>query len=238
MRLALSGLVALTLTSGCIRFGYDSVGQPADRKPDASHPDAGMREPDAGAGSAGRGAAVGGQGGSAGRSAANGGGGGQLTSAGGKGGGAAGEGAAGSGDADNDAGIDVNQMIGDTGLHVGDILGFYSGDWGDMVLRAHGDEIWGVYAHDGGTIVGAIQSDGVFHGWWTQLPSRAGTDAGEVEFRWSQTTGQVIALDGRWRYGTTGTWLENWDINLVTDREAPADLTDHFNATADFIAHP
>lgn len=237
MRLALSGLVALTLTSGCIRLGYASVGRPAERKPDASHADAGTHEPDADAGSA-RDAAIGGKGGSAGRAAANEGAGGQLASAAGEAAAAAGEAAAGAGGADSDAGIDVNQMIGDTGLHVGDILGFYSGDWGDMVLRAQGDAIWGVYAHNGGTIVGAIQSDGVFRGWWTQLPSRTGTDAGEVEFRWSQTTGQVIALDGRWRYGTTGTWLENWDVNLVTDRSAPTDLTDRFNAASDFIAHP
>jgi hypothetical protein len=231
-----SGWVALTLTSACVRLGYDTVPGAVDRKPDASHAGAGATyEHDAGAADAApaHDAAVGGKGGSGGRvAAADGGGGGHA--------GGAGEaaGAGGSSGSDGDAGIDVHQMIGDTGLHVGDILGFYSGDWGDMVLRAHGAAIWGVYAHNGGTIVGAVESDGVFRGWWSQLPARAGADAGEVEFRWSQTTGQVIALDGRWRYGTTTTWLENWDIDLVSDREAPTDLTDRFNTNSDFVAHP
>lgn len=230
MRVALSGLVALALTSGCVRLGYDAVPGAVDRKPDASHAGTGATyQHDAGAPDAApvHDAAVSGKGGSGGRDPAAGGGrGGHTAGAGGEAAGAGG------------AGIDIQQMIGDTGLHVGDILGFYSGDWGDMVLHAHDTVIWGVYAHDGGTIVGAVESDGVFRGWWSQLPSRAGTDAGEVEFRWSRTTGQVIALDGRWRYGSVGTWLENWDIDLVTDREAPTDLTDRFSTSTDFVAHP
>jgi hypothetical protein len=233
VRFALSGWVALTLTSGCLRFGYDSVRRPGDRKPDAALADAGaMREHDAAVADArpARDAAVGGSGG---RPAANGGGG-----RGGQGVSEAGAGGSAARARGSDPGIDVDQTIGDTGLHVADILGFYSGDWGDMVLRAHGDVIWGVYAHAGGTLVGTIESDGVFRGWWTQLPLRIGTDAGEVEFRWSQTNGQVIALDGRWRYGTIGSWLENWDIDLVTDRQAPTDLTDRFDTPGDFVGHP
>jgi hypothetical protein len=129
-------------------------------------------------------------------------------------------------------------MLGDTGLRVSDILGFYSGDWGDMLLRKQGSEIWGTYQYDGGTIVGNITAEGVFVGWWSQLPSRSGTDAGEVEFRWSQTSGTAIALDGRWRWGTNGAWQENWDINLVTDRAAPNDLITRFDNPSDFKRHP
>jgi hypothetical protein len=129
-------------------------------------------------------------------------------------------------------------MLGDTGLHVSDILGFYSGDWGDMVLRKHDGEIWGVYEHDGGSVVGDITEDGVFIGWWSQLPSRTGTDAGEVEFRWSQPSGTAIMLDGRWRWGTTGDWFENWDIELVTDRPAPSALTARFDNVSEFKSRP
>jgi hypothetical protein len=37
----------------------------------------------------------------------------------------------------SDAGSLIDEMVGDAGLHVSDILGFYSSDWGDMVLRQH-----------------------------------------------------------------------------------------------------
>jgi hypothetical protein len=180
--------------------------------------------------------------GSAGRDAAKGGEAGRAAIGGGGVGGSAGRGGgmsigAGSGGTGAD-GAQVDDMLGDTGLRVSDILGFYSGDWGDMVLRKQADEIRGVYEHDGGTIVGAIMDDGVFVGWWSQLPSRTGTDAGEVEFRWSGTTGTAIALDGRWRWQTGGEWFENWDIGLVTDRAAPSDLTARFDSPSDFKRHP
>jgi hypothetical protein len=248
------GMLALTLTSGCIRIGYDASRAPANRVPDASHNDGGAARGTAGvvaAAAAGSDAAVGGSGGSAAQNAAGkadedggvtageGAGAGPAGS-GGAGSGGAGSGGAGSGAAGGgtDAGADIDQMLGDAGLRVSDILGFYSGDWGDMVLRKQGAEIWGAYERDSGTIVGQITGDGVFVGWWSQLPSRVGTDAGEVEFRWSGTSGTAIALDGRWRYGTTGDWLENWDVDLVTDRAAPSDLTARFDSPGDFIRHP
>jgi hypothetical protein len=138
-----------------------------------------------------------------------------------------------------DAGTEVvDPELGNTGLHVSEILGFYSGDWGDMLLRKQDTEIWGAYKYNAGTIVGRITSDGVFVGWWSQLPLRAGLNAGEVEFRWSLTSATVIWLDGRWRYGSSGAWREDWDIGLVTDREAPGELIDHFNTPSDFVRHP
>jgi hypothetical protein len=204
----------LALTCGCIRFGYDRPEiDAAMGGRDAAPQDAADQAGAAGAG-------TGGPGGRAGST------------------GSGGTGGAGRGGTGNDAGVDVDQKVGDTGLKVSDILGFYSGDWGDMVLRKQGEEIWGVYAHDGGTIVGRIMVDGVFLGWWSQTPTRTGSNAGEVEFRWSQASGTAIALDGRWRYGATGDWLENWDITLVTDRAAPTELTDQFSNSADFVRHP
>jgi hypothetical protein len=144
---------------------------------------------------------------------------------------------------ERDAAADTDPMLGSSGLRLSDVLGYYTtnsltgGDWGDMVLRKYGAEVWGVYEYNDGTIIGQITSDGVFVGWWSQLPSRDGFDAGEVEFRWSQS-GSTIALDGRWRYGTSGSWRENWDCALVTDRSAPTDLVAGFDATADFKRHP
>ena len=141
-----------------------------------------------------------------------------------------------------DAGADADgvedKVLGGTGLRVSDILGYYAGDWGQMVLRVRGDEIWGAYEYRDGTIIGQVNEEGVFAGWWTQTPTRTDENAGEVEFRWSKIANTTIALDGRWRYGTDGEWLENWDIIRVVDRSAPSQLTDRFNNSDDFKRHP
>jgi hypothetical protein len=140
-----------------------------------------------------------------------------------------------------DSGVDP--ALGDTGLSLSDVLGFYNasllsgGDWGAMVLRKYGAEVVGVYQYNEGTVVGEITSDGVFVGWWSQLPTREGFDAGEVEFRWS-STGSGTAFDGRWRWGTSGSWYENWDAILVTDRAAPNELIAAFDDVASFDRHP
>ena len=235
VRAALFGLITLALTPGC-RLGYDELLIPVKQTPDASQQDAGADTGSAGAPDAEPDidAAVGGAGGST--EPNPGGQGGEAAAASG-GAGAGGGGAPAAGD---DAGAEVDEPVGDTGLRVSQILGFYSNlAWGDMVLRKQGDEIWGAYQYDGGTIVGTITEEGVFVGWWSQSPSRTGVDAGEVEFRWSQPDGgTVIKLDGRWRYGTAGTWLENWDVELVTDRAAPSLLTSRFDNPNDFKRHP
>ncbi len=132
----------------------------------------------------------------------------------------------------------LEQLIGDTDISVGEILGFYSGDWGDMVLRHVGDEIWGAYAWDTGTIVGSIQGDALV-GWWSETPSREPTsDAGDVEFRWTRDDAGNILLDGRWRYGTEEAWHEDWDISLVTDRDPPQELVERFDDESAFRRHP
>ncbi len=146
---------------------------------------------------------------------------------------------AGSDSADPDAGVALeDRELGSTGLFVRDILGFYSGDWGDLLLRQMGDEIWGVYAYEEGSIVGRIEGDEL-HGWWSEVPSRMPTnDAGEVEFRWSIGASGMIALDGRWRYGDNGAWNEDWDINLVTDRGPLPELVERFSDPTRFPREP
>lgn len=204
-----ASLLALALCSGCLRFGYNVDEHPGGAS-DAGTPDA----------------AVSSNGGGGGAGAASNGG----SPAAGRGG----------SPADDDAGVDsdVDRMVGDTGLRVNDILGFYSGPWGDMVLRAHDAEIWGVYKYDGGTIVGQITSDGVFTGWWTQLPTRTGLDSGVVEFRWKQVDGTTVHFDGRWHYANSKTWFTNWNLDLVTDRTPPTSLTDRFDDPSNFVRQP
>lgn len=238
MSAALIGLIVLGFTPGC-RLGYDVLNAPVKQPPNAAPHDAGTDSGSAGAADAAleSDAAVGGAGGSTGPTPAGQGGEAGRASGGAGAAGRAGAPAAGTG-AGDDAGSEADEMVG--GLRLSQILGFYSNSaWGDMVLRKQADEIWGVYQYEGGTLAGTITGEGVFVGWWSQLPSRVGTDAGEVEFRWSQTNGgAVIALNGRWRYGTAGTWLENWDLDLVTDRTAPSALTTRFDNPDAFKRHP
>lgn len=244
MQLAQVGLlVALTLTCGCVRLGYDARNAPHDTAPRDSGEGEGDGTRDGGSSDAAVGGkgGKGGKGGSGGKVAAGSGGGAGRSTAGigGAGGSSANAGDGGISDAGHV--VDVDMKLGDTGLKVADILGFYSGTWGDMVLRKIDNEIWGAYAYRDGTIVGNITSEGVFEGWWSQTPSRdaSDTNAGEVEFRWMTTDGgTVIHLDGRWRYGASGTWNDYWDVDLVTDRTAPASITDHFDVAEDFKRHP
>jgi len=118
------------------------------------------------------------------------------------------------------------------------MLGYWTGSWGDMVIVTNGVTIGGVYTHDDGTVLGEIGADGVFRGWWTEAPSRAApNDAGEVEFRLVQTpTGTM--LDGRWRYDETGEWNEDFDLTYKgnTDGAPPELMT---RATTESLpAHP
>jgi hypothetical protein len=253
VKAALAGLLALVLLTGCLRFGYDAPRK--DDVPDASHRDAGViRDAEVLDATPAQDAAVGGGGGSTTYAAAGTGG---MAGA-GTGGSAAGSSSGGGGsggsggspepqdagvepDAAADSGTDIE--LGDTGLSLSDVLGYYNasllsgGDWGAMILRQYGSEVVGVYQYNEGTVVGEITSEGVFVGWWSQLPSRDGFDAGEVEFRWSSSR-SGIEFDGRWRWGTSGSWYENWDASLVTDRAPPPELIAAFDDVANFKRHP
>ena len=116
------------------------------------------------------------------------------------------------------------------------VQGHWTCSWGDMVLRVVGNEVWGAYAHDEGTVVGSFE-DGVLRGWWSEVPSRApNADAGEVEFRFVRGADGQLTLDGRWRYGT-GDWHEDWDLSLVPGAADPA-LDARFANPAAFVRHP
>lgn len=119
-----------------------------------------------------------------------------------------------------------------------EIVGHWVGDWGEMELRIFGDEIWGVYNHEQGTLRGEFR-DGVFRGWWTQAPTRmAPHDAGEVEFLFSHNDQGELVVDGRYKYGAdTDEWMEDWDLGLVSGPINDEDLA-RFNDATLFHAHP
>jgi hypothetical protein len=103
--------------------------------------------------------------------------------------------------------------------------GFWSGDWGDLVMRVGADgSVVAAYAYDQGVIVGAV-SGGVMRGWWCEAPSRTGPrDAGPVEMRLVTLDGRT-SIDGRWAYAEApDSFNENWDITAKSNDAAPADL--------------
>ena len=115
-----------------------------------------------------------------------------------------------------------------------DVVGHWTGDWGDLYLRADADgTVRGVYPHDTGTVMGRIDN-GVFHGWWCEVPSRKPSqDAGVVEFTFVRA-GNDFNLDGRWKYGTDEeTWRENWDLRWVDGNVDPA-LASRFDDASQF----
>ena len=117
------------------------------------------------------------------------------------------------------------------------LVGHWTGDWGDLYFSIDADgTARGVYPHDTGTILGRIDND-VFRGWWCEAPSRQPTsDAGDVELRFSRDANGLL-IDGRWRYGASGGWRENWDLRWV---ETPVDaaLMARLGAASQFCRKP
>ena len=123
-------------------------------------------------------------------------------------------------------------------VQAADVAGHWTGDWGDLVLRPQPDgTVRGVYNHDEGAVVGRV-AEGVFTGWWCEAPSRRpDDDAGDVSFRFGRD-GDVLTLDGRWRFGaTTADWREDWDLRWTQD-PADAALVAAFDDASRFCPHP
>ena len=118
-----------------------------------------------------------------------------------------------------------------------DVAGFWTGDWGNLILRQYGEAIWGAYGHRDGTLVGRLV-DGVLVGWWTEEPSRApDSDAGELELRLVKR-GEELHLLGRYRQGSAGAWHEEgWDLRRVADAPPP-ELERRFADVGLFHPHP
>ncbi len=102
------------------------------------------------------------------------------------------------------------------------------------IFREVGDELHGVDRKNQTTIIGKVDDDGVFRGWWCQEPGRRRLNAGEVEFRLLETpTGTKI--DGRWNKETNREFAGGWDLQSV-DVPEPSDMAAQFD-TAPFC-HP
>ncbi|MBK8172549.1 MAG: hypothetical protein IPK60_19725 [Sandaracinaceae bacterium] len=119
-----------------------------------------------------------------------------------------------------------------------EIVGHWVGDWGEMSLRIVGDEIWGAYNHEAGTIRGKFR-DGVFRGWWTQLPTRqTPNDAGRVELLFSHNDQGQLVVDGRWKSGSEEeNWNEDWDLGWIAS-PVPEELITRFNDATIFVQDP
>jgi len=117
------------------------------------------------------------------------------------------------------------------------------GNFGALYFkRVHG-RLRAAYRHDNGTIEGSISGDGVFRGWWTELPGRhRPRKAGEVEFRLFK--GTPDRLWGLRTYGTDirqGTDIQatsNWALTRVGGAVVPVDLAAQFHTRGSFRAQP
>lgn len=125
-------------------------------------------------------------------------------------------------------------------LQAGDLIGKWDSDqaFGTMVFWAVGDDIRGVYRIEDGSVIGRVEN-GVFRGWWCQVPSRRPPDdAGEVEWRLlKDPDSEAVRLDGRWRYGTEGPMKGGWDLTKIGGLE-PADLVEAMGDASRFCPHP
>jgi hypothetical protein len=124
-----------------------------------------------------------------------------------------------------------------TSLTPADVEGYWTGDWGQLVFRQKDGKLLAAYNHDDGTIVGAIVGDKLV-GWWCETPSRKPDhDAGDVELTFITDAAGKRAIDGRWRYGATGAWHEDWDVAF--DVGTPDDvLVKRFDDPTAFCAKP
>ncbi len=113
-----------------------------------------------------------------------------------------------------------------------DVTGFWSGDWGDLVLRVEGTKVIATYAYDQSEIVGTLSGRRIT-GWWCEVPTRKGpTDSGPVQFDFigdPRTSGRI---DGRWQYASAGAdaqWSEDWDISAKSAEPPPQELVDRLD---------
>ncbi len=125
-----------------------------------------------------------------------------------------------------------------TPLANSDVVGYWSGDWGNLVFREQGGKIFGAYDHDDGTIVGTIVGDQLV-GWWCEAPSRKpDMDAGPVEMKFMVNAEGSRVIDGRWRFASEGdAWKDNWDITWSSG-QAPEALVNRFADPAAFCVQP
>jgi hypothetical protein len=109
--------------------------------------------------------------------------------------------------------------------------GHWFGTFGNAYFRVQGSRVEAIYDHEDGRILGTIY-DGVFDGWWNELPTRQPPDnAGLVNFRMRREGGK-LRLDGEWLYGREGNWMV-WELTEV-DRSIPVSVQAKFEDSSTF----
>lgn len=117
-----------------------------------------------------------------------------------------------------------------------EVPGFWTGEWGNLVLQPRGGEVWGAYTHRDGTLVGRFER-GAIVGWWSEAPTReASGDAGEVEIHFVRGA-DGLSLLGRYRHGTQGPWIQVWNLRR-SEVAPPPELEARFAEPALFRSRP
>jgi hypothetical protein len=94
-----------------------------------------------------------------------------------------------------------------------------------MHLTQSGSGVTGNYSYDKGKITGSL-SGFTLTGKWSEAPTySAPRDAGDIVFTLSSSCGR---FDGKWRYGSNGTWKEDWWGDLNITRQAHLSISKMF----------
>ena len=104
------------------------------------------------------------------------------------------------------------------------VSGYYDNPlWGEMVIRVEGTKFRATYNYYKGTVKGTYNpTTGYVTAYWCEVYDgvRGGVSNGaegqaQFVFVKDHSTGK-IRLDGKWRNGSSGTWVEDWDLDLIT----------------------
>ena len=92
--------------------------------------------------------------------------------------------------------------------------GTWDSTWGKMYLTQTGNIVTGNYEHDNGKINGTINGNNLI-GTWAESPTYLPpNDAGDFILTMSS---DCKSFTGKWRYGTSGDWKEDWYGTKVSD---------------------
>ncbi|MFK7826172.1 MAG: hypothetical protein AB8G05_18610 [Oligoflexales bacterium] len=107
------------------------------------------------------------------------------------------------------------------------VNGFYDNEkWNELVLKIDSsNNVRGTYNYRKGTLTGKYDPDtGKVTAWWCEVDknnekyrAKSEDDYGEAEFVFEGDKTGNIDLIGKWRYGTSGNWIEDWNLTLIND---------------------
>ncbi len=117
------------------------------------------------------------------------------------------------------------------------IEGYYNDPkWGDMAIKFEGTTFKAAYAYRKGTVTGTWdEATNTIKGWWCEEDRSANN--GDVEFIFEKKGTSAIAMDGKYRFGSSGGWNQDWDLTKV-EGAAPADLIARFEDASAFCTKP